>query len=106
MDLIPLYRADKTLEDWISPAGLERLTALFLIDRVVRNRKGVPVRAYRRSGEGEARALEVEDYQGKRYSYRQRLPIGKKVWALKKLGKGNELQPIFTQVVADCLVSQ
>ncbi len=43
---------------------------------------------------------------GTRYSFRQHLESGNAVWALKKLGKGNELRPIFTQVVADCLVSK
>lgn len=41
---------------------------------------------------------------GTRYSYREPLKGGQSAWALKRLGRGNELRPIFLQVVRDCLV--
>lgn len=40
---------------------------------------------------------------GTRYSFMERLEIGR-CWSLRRLGCGNELRPIFLQVVSDCLV--
>ncbi len=39
---------------------------------------------------------------GPKYSYRRRLENNHSVWELKKLGKGDELRPLFMQVVMDC----
>jgi hypothetical protein len=43
---------------------------------------------------------------GTRYCYREYLNIGRVCWSLKRLGRGDELRPIFLQVLTDCLVWQ
>ncbi len=105
-DRIPLYTADGELSDWISPQRLARLQSLGLIARVVRHPKGHINRAilFRRPGEG--RAIELRSYLGTRYSFREHLDNGRLCWKLRRLGRRNELRPIFLAVVADCMVSR
>jgi hypothetical protein len=102
---IALCTADGELSDWITEQRLAKLQAADLIARVVRHRKGHINRAilFRRSGE--AKGVELKDYLGTRYSYREHLENGYIAWALKKLGRSNELRPIFLRVVTDCFVN-
>jgi hypothetical protein len=100
---IPLYTADGVLSDWISERRLARLEAAGLIARVVRH-KGHINRAilFRRPGEGAA--VELRQYMGTRYSFRERLDNGRLCWRLRRLGRGNELRPFFFAVVSGCMV--
>ena len=100
---IPVYKADGTLYSRVTEQGLARLQALGLVARVVRHRKGHINRAilFRRSGEG--RAAELKDYLGTRYSFREHLENGYLCWKLRRLGRGDELRPIFLAVVAECM---
>ena len=102
---IALYTADGELSDWIPEQRLAKLQVAGLIARVVRHRKGHINRAILFRRPGEATGVELKDYLGTRYSYREHLENGYIAWALKRLGRGNELRPIFFRVVADCLVN-
>ena len=42
---------------------------------------------------------------GPKFSYRRRLKNHHSVWELKKLGKGDEMRPMFVRVLADCLTT-
>jgi len=105
-DRIPLYAAGGELSDWISEQRLARLQAAGLIARVVRHPKGHVNRAilFRRPGEG--RAAELKDYLGTRYSFREHLDNGYLCWKLRRLGRGDELRPIFLAVVAECMAAR
>jgi hypothetical protein len=105
MQKIPLYSADGELRDWITQGRLARLQAAGLIARVVRHRKGHINRAimFRRPGEG--RPAQVNDYAGTRYSFREHLDNGFLCWRLRRLGRGDELRPIFLTVVTDCMAA-
>jgi hypothetical protein len=103
---IPLYNADGELADWVSEQRLARLEAAGLIARVVRHPKGHINRAilFRRPGEGAA--VELRQYLGTRYSFREHLDNGRLCWKLRRLGCGDELRPIFLAVVAECMASR
>ncbi|HOQ47965.1 MAG TPA: hypothetical protein PLA43_21185 [Bryobacteraceae bacterium] len=98
---IPLYAADLHLCDWISEQRANRLERLGLA-KVVRHPKGHIARCifHRRPGEPVVR------FRGRAYSYREHLANGKITWSLRRLGKCDELRPLFLQVVADCLVER
>lgn len=100
---IPLYKADGKLVEWISPTQAERLERLHLV-QVVRHRKGNVSRCILRQRPGDARPARLTDYVGTKYSFREHLDSGHEVWTLRRLGRGNELRPIFLQVLTDCLV--
>ena len=102
---IALYNSDGELQDKITEQRLTRLQALGLIARVVRHPKGHVNRAvmFRRVGEGQG--VDPKDYLGTPYSFREHLEGGHVAWALKRLGHGDELRPVFLQVVIDCLVN-
>ena len=104
--LIPLYNADGEFQDKITEQRLKRLQTLGLIARVVRHSKGHVNRAVMFRREGEGRGTEVKDYLGTRYSFREHLEGGHIAWSLKQLGHGDELRPVFLQVVNDCLVTR
>jgi hypothetical protein len=102
--LIPLYSADLELKDWISPQRMNRLVALDLVS-VVRSRKGTVKRVIQRRRASDGRPFQPADYLGTRYSHQEHLDNGYITWALKRLGKGDELRPVFLRVVSDCLVA-
>lgn len=99
---IPLYKSDGQLVEWISPSQAGRLERLHLV-QVVRHRKGHVSRCILRQRPGDARPTRPTDYVGTRYCYREHLDSGHEVWTLRRLGRGNELRPIFLQVLTDCL---
>lgn len=43
---------------------------------------------------------------GTRYSFREHLDNGRLCWRLRRLGRGDELRPIFLAVVAQCMVAR
>jgi hypothetical protein len=99
---IPLYTADGELCDWISEkrmAGLERLGLI----QIIRHKKGRVARCILHPRPGDPKPMRLEDYLGTRYSFREHLDNGYIAWALRRLGKGDELRPIFLRVVTDCL---
>jgi hypothetical protein len=95
---IPLYAADQHLCDWISEQRAIRLERLGLA-KVVRHPKGHIARClyHRRPGEP------IMRLRGKAYSHREHLANGRITWTLRRLGKRDELRPLFLQVVTDCM---
>lgn len=98
---IPLYAPDGRL------LGVRTLEAA---QRLIRNGYATP--SHGRKGHIRAIWLKREDGSnpvdnqmpsGTRYSFVERLENGR-CWSLRPLGRGNELQPIFAQVVTDCMV--
>ena len=102
--LIPLYSAQGELIEKITEQRLARLEELGQIARVVRHRKGHVNRAIRTRLACEGRGTELRDYLGTRYSFREHLDSGHVAWSMRKLGDGDELRPVFMQVIADCTV--
>jgi hypothetical protein len=102
---IPLYSADGELADWISEQRLARLVAAGLVARVVRHSKGHISRAILLPRPGEGSPVALRQYLGTRYSFREHLDNGRLCWKLRRLGRGNELRPIFLAVVTECMVS-
>ena len=105
--MVPVYRLDGAVERWMTSKGV---LALERADKVtvVRNRKGVPLRAFRRR-EDKSTNLSTSVYQGTRYSYRERLLDGHVCHDLTRLdGKRRginyapeSVRPIFLQVLSD-----
>jgi hypothetical protein len=100
---IPLCTADGELCDWISEKRMVRLERLGLI-QIIRHKKGHVARCILHRRPGDPKPVRLEDYLGTRYSFRQHLDNGYIAWALRRLGKGDELRPIFLRVVTDCLL--
>lgn len=99
---IPFYAADGRQLGVRTPEAAKRLIA-----------SGYAKAAYGRKGHLRAIWIPHEDGgtpvvnnvpNGTSYSYREHLDTGHQVWALRRLGKGEQLKPIFTRVLADCLV--
>ena len=103
---IPLYTADGELTDWVSEQALARLEHAGVVARVVRHRKGHINRAILVRRPGDGAAVELRQYMGTRYSFREHLDNGRLCWKLRRLGRGNELRPIFLAVVTECMASQ
>ncbi|MBI3695417.1 MAG: hypothetical protein HY238_11350 [Acidobacteria bacterium] len=101
---IPLYAADGELCDWISEQRMARLDRLGLI-RVVRHKKGHVARCILHRRPGDPKLVRLADYLGTRYSFREHLDNGRLCWRLRRLGRGDELRPVFLRVVADCLIA-
>lgn len=49
-------------------------------------------------------AVQAQAAPGTKYSFREHLDSGHVAWSMRRLGKGNELRPIFLAVLTDCLV--
>ncbi|MBI4902887.1 MAG: hypothetical protein HY820_04580 [Acidobacteria bacterium] len=101
---IPLYTAEGELADRISEQRMTRLERLGLI-QVVRHKKGRIARCILLRRPDAPNPMKAADYLGTRYSFREHLEGGHIAWSLKKLGHGDELRPVFLQVVTDCLVN-
>lgn len=101
---IPLYSADNELRAWIPYRRAEQI-AREGIGRLVRHKKGHVSRCILHRRSGDPKQVSVENYQGTRYSYRQKLDNNLRCWKLKKLGPGDELRPVFLRVLTDCLVT-
>lgn len=113
---VPLYSASNELVSFISHKRATQLEREGRT-RVVRARDhkakdGTVIRGeikcvyfYRRPDEPKAPVL--SQYIGQKYSEQETLPHlsrGQRPWRFKRLGRGNELRPIFLRVVTDCLV--
>jgi len=101
---IPLYTSDGEICDWISDQRMTRLDRVGLI-RIVRHKKGRVARCILRRRPGEPKPMKPADYLGTRYSFREHLEGGNIAWTLKQLGHGDELRPLFRQVVTGCMVN-
>ena len=99
---IPLYSYDGALIAWITQQRMNRLEALGLA-RVVRHKKGTINRAVMHHRAGDPKPTRLAEYLGTRYSFREHLDDGHICWRLRRLGKSDELRPIFLQVVTDCV---
>jgi len=98
----------------IDSRRLERLAQMGRISRIVRTRKGQPVRAFLHRMPGEPKPSTLRDYMGTRYSSLQHLVDGHHCYRLRSLGDNpraeldlapESVRPIFLRVVADCLSS-
>ncbi len=97
---IPTYAADGRSLGFRSIESAQRLIANGLVNAVY-GRKGHLKAVHAKHPDG-ASAVETQVRAGTRYSFREHFDNGTIAWALKRLGKGDELRPIFMQVVADC----
>ncbi len=100
---IPLYAADGELLDWITESRMKRLDRLGLI-QIIRHKKGRTARCILHRRPGDPKPVRLEDYLGTRYSFREHLDNGYLCWRLRRLGRGDELRPIFLTVVSECTV--
>ena len=98
--------------DRISLERLALLQELGRIARVVTHRKGYVNRAVLARLPGEANPTMLGDYQGTRYSFRERLPSGHLAYRMRSLGDNpfgsdahlapDDVRPTFLRVVLDC----
>ncbi|MCL4853335.1 MAG: hypothetical protein KJZ78_18415 [Bryobacteraceae bacterium] len=99
----PLYSADGRCFGFRSRTAVQRLLSMHLV-RPVYGRKGHLKAVYLPDADGSHPV--TKSTRGTKYSYLERFEAGSVAWALKKLGKGDELRPLFQQVVADCLATE
>ncbi len=99
---IPFYAADGTSRGFRSPESARRLIGAGLVTAVY-GRKGHLKAIFARQGDGSP-AVGDQLPLGTRYSFREHLDNGYLCWRLRRLGRGDELRPIFLQVVTECLV--
>ena len=100
---IPLYAADGTPWGFRSIEAAQRLIANGLVSPAY-GRKGHLKGIFSKKADGSS-AVEGKVPAGTCYSFRERLESGPVAWKLKRLGKKDELRPLFQQVVTDCLVA-
>jgi hypothetical protein len=101
--VIDLYDCSGRRLDRISDRALSRLQADGQIARIVRRRDGRPMRAYMTARSKSELPGRMSAFVGQRYSYLEALE-NCRVWALRRLGRGDELRPIFLSVLHSCLV--
>ena len=105
-NVVPTYDATGAFYKAYSLASIKRQLANDQVT-VVRNRKGVIVRAFMRYESGKSAVLKTA-YLGTKYSYRESLRDGHWCYDLRKLGgndpKGEDyLRPIFLTVMTSCM---
>jgi hypothetical protein len=100
---IPLYAADGTPWGFRSIEAARRLIANGVVSPAY-GRKGHLKAIFSKKADGSS-AIERAMPGGTHYSFQTRLESGPLVWKLKRLGKGEELRPLFQQVVTDCMVT-
>jgi len=100
---IPYYAADGTSRGFRSPECARRFLDAGLVTAVY-GRKGHLKAIFARHADGSS-AVEASLRPGTRYSFREHLDNGHLCWKLRRLGRGEELRPIFLAVVADCMTS-
>ena len=98
---IPMYAADGRSLGFRSAESATRLIANGFVDAVY-GRKGHLKAIHSKQADG-ASAVTTRVGAGTRYSFREHFESGTVAWKLKRLGKGDELRPIFMAVVTDCL---
>jgi hypothetical protein len=99
---IPLYASDGTPWGFRSLEAALRLIANGIVSPAY-GRKGHLKAIFSKKADGSS-AVERAGPHGTHYSFQNRLESGRRVWKLKRLGKRDELRPIFMAVVTDCLV--
>ena len=99
---IPMYAADGRSLGFRSVESARRLIANGYVEAVY-GRKG-HLKAIQAKQEDGASAITTRAAAGTRYSFLEHFDTGTVAWKLKRLGKGDELRPIFMTVVTDCLV--
>lgn len=100
---VPVYSFSGSLLGSASARELDGLQSSGRLLRLVRRRDGSPARAYLRPADGLERPARLSAYMGQRYSYLEHLSGGGQTWALRRLGRGSELRPIFLRVFEECL---
>ena len=98
---IPLYAADGTPWGFRTFDAARRLIANGLVNPVY-GRKGHLKAIFSKRADGSS-AVDGRLPGGACYSFKDHLESGRQVWRLKRLGKKDELRPLFRQVVTDCL---
>ena len=98
---IPMYSTDGRSMGFRSVESARRLIANGFVEAVY-GRKG-HLKAIQAKQPDGASAITTQVRAGTRYSYREHFDSGTVAWRLKRLGKGDELRPIFITVVTDCL---
>ena len=101
---IPMYASDGRSLGFRSMVSALRLIANGFVEPVY-GRKGHLKAIHSKQPDG-ASAVTAQIRTGTPYSFRERLESGRTAWRLKRLGKGDELRPIFLAVVTDCLARQ
>lgn len=101
---VPLYAADGASWGFRTSAAAQQLIANGLVDPVY-GRKGHLKAIFSKKADVPPSVIEGGVPRGTRYSFQTRIESGPLVWKLKRLGKKDELRPLFRQVVNDCLVS-
>jgi hypothetical protein len=101
---IPCYATDGTSRGLRSPECARRLIEAGLVTPVY-GRKGHLRAIFARCEDGSP-AVRDQLPLGTRYSFREHLDNGYPCWKLRRLGRGDELRPIFLAVVADCMAAQ
>ena len=99
---IPLYAADGTPWGFRTVKAAHRLISNGHVSAVY-GRKGHLKAIFSKKADGSS-ATESAIQGSTQYSFRERLDNGSLTWKLRRLGKGDELRPLFQQVVTDCLV--
>jgi hypothetical protein len=98
---IPMYASDGRSLGFRSLAAARRLIANGFVEAVY-GRKGHLKAIHAKQPDG-ASAIATRVPTGTRYSFRERLDNGTVAWRLRRLGKGDELRPIFLTVVTGCM---
>jgi hypothetical protein len=99
---IPLYGSDGTPWGFRSLEAARQLIAKGLASPAY-GRKGHLKAIFSTKTDGSS-AVDGAIQGGTHYSFQTRLECGSRVWKLKRLGRNDELKPLFQQVVAECLV--
>jgi hypothetical protein len=99
---IPMYAADGRPLGFRSIESARRLIGNGFVEAVY-GRKGHLKALHSKQPDG-ASAITPQVRGGTRYSFREHFDSGTVAWKLKRLGKGDDLRPIFMKVVTDCLV--
>ncbi len=99
----PLYNAEGTRLGFRSREAVQRLLSMHLV-RPVYGRKGHLKAIFLPTVDGSHPVQRPKP--GTKYSFKEYFDTGTIAWTLKKLGRGEELRPLFEQVVADCLVKR
>ena len=99
---IPYYDADGKPRGFRTLEAARRLIANEVVTACY-GRKGHIKAIFMRKADG-GNAVQAEITPGTKYSFREHLDSGHVAWSMRRLGKGNELRPIFLAVLTDCLV--
>jgi len=99
---IPYYDAEGRPRGYRTHEAARRLLANEIVTAIY-GRKGHIKAIFAKQADG-ACAVQEHLPSGTRYSFRQHLDSGHVTWAMKRLGKGDELRPIFLTVLTDCMV--